>query len=71
MDTQTIAKKFVQNIIQKALKLHRRVRWADKIIHKEVTYYIGKHNKLKPVKPKFKSSSSNKLARTNRKFEKK
>ena len=50
MDTKTFAKKFVQNIIQKAIKLHKKVRWADKIIHKEIIYYIGKHNKSRPMK---------------------
>ena len=50
MDTEIIAKKFVQKIIQKALKLHKKVRWADKIIHENVIYYIGKHNKSRPMK---------------------
>ena len=68
MDTKIIAKKFVQNIIQKALKVHKKVRWADEIMHEKVIYYISKHNRLRPVKPKksFNSStkSSNKLVRT-------
>ena len=50
MDTKKIAKDFVQNIIQKIIKLHKRVRWIDEIIHNEIIYYIGKHNKLKPMK---------------------
>ena len=46
MNIKTIVKKFVQNII----KFHKRVRWIDEIIHNEIIYYIGKHNKLKPMK---------------------
>ena len=72
MDTEIIAKKFIQKIIQKALKLHKKVRWADKIIHEKVIYYIGKHNRLRPVKPQksvnSSTKSSNKLVRTKPKI---
>ena len=64
MDTEIIAKKFVQKIIQKALKLHKKVRWADEIIHEKVIYYIGKNNRLRPVKPQKSTKPSNKLVRT-------
>ena len=50
MNIITISKKYVQNIIQKIIKLHKRVRWIDEIIHNEIIYYIGKHNKLIPMK---------------------
>ena len=68
MDTEIIAKKFVQKIIQKALNLHKKVRWADKIIHEKVIYYIGNNNRLRPVKSQksvnSSTKSSNKLVRT-------
>ena len=64
MDTEIIAKKFVQKIIQNVLKMHKKVRWADKIIHEKVIYYISKHNRLRPVKPQKSTKSSDKLVRT-------